>query len=685
MSRPEQRAREGKGSLIRVASHLHAAARGHRRIVVLGASLALLSAPATALGLRSSARPTFLEGQSVHSTVAHALRGLPVRSTRLTKLDAGLRALVGPTESFSLRGHRVGAAVPALVHGKVRVQITAVNLPAVRAAIPRLGGRIDLVWHSTVFALVPRGSLVALSRLSAVGFVGTPARLVEDAVPGEEVGAANASAWQALGVTGKGVKVAVIDGGFSGLAARQASGDLPGNIVTADFCGGQFSSPSEIHGTAVAEIVHEMAPGAQLYLACTTDAFSVNQAEQWAKSQGVKVINFSAGFPAASRGDGSGFVDSIAASARAGGILWVNAAGNSAGTHWSGPFTDANSDSIHEWAGSDIANRFFWPAGSSICGFLSWDEWPAAKSDFALVLFDPATGNAIAVSDSPQSGSQQPQEGLCPITNTTGSNIVVAWAVVANRVTGNPRLDFTADSPQLQYDVSAGSVVDPATSPSAFAVGALCWQNNLLEPYSSQGPTIDGRLKPDIAGHDSVSSATYGAFTGSCPFSGFAGTSAASPEVAGAAALVKQANPSFTPAQIQAFLQQSATDLGPAGPDNQTGYGALHLPATVAVKDTTAPAAKALASAGRRGHVVKLLSRTSDDSGQVKIRDQVKQDGRVIKTFTTGFVSAATAQTRYVSWTAPATIKGSIQHCVRGQDRAGNLSAVSCAKVTLSG
>lgn len=662
--------------------YLLAGRRG--RVAVFVGTLALLVVPAAALGLRSSnARTAFLAAPTVHGRIAHRLRGLPARNTETSKLASTLQVLVGRGQSFSLHGHRVGAAAPKLLHGRVRVQITASNVPAVRTEIAKLGGRVEGTWRSDVFALVPPHSLLALSRLPSVGFVDTPARLFEQAVPGEEVAASAASVWQAQGITGKGVKVAIIDGGFGGLAARQASGDLPTNVVTADFCGGAFGSTQEIHGTAVAEIVHEMAPDAQLYLACTTDAFSVSQAEQWAKSQGVKVLNFSAGFFAASRGDGSGFVDSIAADARASGILWVNAAGNAAETHWSGPFTDTNADKVHEWSGGDPANRFVWPSGSTICGFLTWDEWPNAQSDFALVLYDPATGNVLAYSDSPQTGTQPPVEGFCTVPNPTGSNLVVAWAVVANHVVGSPRLDLTGVSPPLQYDVPAGSVIDPATSPAALTVGALCWQNNALEPYSSQGPTIDGRIKPDIAGHDSVSSATYGAFTG-CP-SAFAGTSAASPEVAGAAALVKQANPGFGPNEIQSFLLKNATDVGAPGADDQTGAGALHLPATVTVADTTPPKARALASKGRRGHLVKLLSRVSDDSGQVKIRDQVKQNGRVIKTFNSGFVAAATTQTGFFNWKAPAAIKGTLTHCVRGQDKTGNLSAVSCAKVTLTG
>jgi len=83
---------------------------------------------------------------------------------------------------------------------------------------------------------------------------------------------------------------------------------------------------------------------------------------------------------------------------------------------------------------------------------------------------------------------------------------------------------------------------------------------------------------------------------------------------------------------------------------------------------------------------VKLLSRVSDDSGQVKIRDQVKQNGHVIKTLSTnGFVAAQTPSVGYFSWKAGPRLSGTITHCVRAQDRTGNISATNCARVTLRG
>ncbi len=321
-----------------------------------------------------------------------------------------------------------------------------------------------------------------------------------------------------------------------------------------------------------------------------------------------------------------------------------------------------------------------------ICGVLKWDEWPAGVSDFALVLFLSDTGEIIAVSNTTQDGTQPPVEGMC-YGQISGRDLTVAWAIIGVRVTTSPRLDLTTRSPALQYETAAGSITDPATSPGALAVGALCWQSNSLEPYSSQGPTIDGRTKPDIAGHDSVSSATYGGFS-SCP-SGFAGTSAASPEVAGAAALVKQFHPAFGPTELQSFLESNAVDLGTAGKDNQTGAGQLHFPT---LRDTTAPAATALATSGRKGTNVKLLAQISDDVGEMRLagdtgaitlREQVKQNGRVIATVQAMLTVPQSTTRISTTWKAPAKITGTLQHCVRATDQQGNSSRASCARLVL--
>ena len=147
---------------------------------------------------------------------------------------------------------------PAVSGGRVRVVIESDTPSKARAAIEAVGGTVERSWRELVQAEVPSNSVAALDRQRSVDSVRAPYRHVEYAVSGEEVAASLAPAWHAKGFTGKGVKVAVIDAGFVGLAERQAAGEVPASAVTQDFCGGRLNTESE-HGTAVAEIVHEIA------------------------------------------------------------------------------------------------------------------------------------------------------------------------------------------------------------------------------------------------------------------------------------------------------------------------------------------------------------------------------------------------------------------------------------------
>ena len=106
------------------------------------------------------------------------------------------------------------------------------------------------------------------------------------------------------GATGAGVKVGVVDGGFGGLALRQADGDLPAALTTQSFCSAGIDGETD-HGTAVAEIVHEMAPAAQLYLICIEDEVDLGAAKDYAIANGIQILNFSGSFMNSSRGDGS--------------------------------------------------------------------------------------------------------------------------------------------------------------------------------------------------------------------------------------------------------------------------------------------------------------------------------------------------------------------------------------------
>jgi subtilisin family serine protease len=121
-------------------------------------------------------------------------------------------------------------------------------------------------------------------------------------------------------------------------------------------------------------------------------------------------------------------------------------------------------------------------------------------------------------------------------------------------------------------------ITAPADGPGVISVGAVDMpQPGLRDPVlavtSSRGPTADGRLKPDVVapGQSVVVADVRGS-----DYLRASGTSYAAPLVSGVCALLLQAHPSWTPAQVQQALRQTATDLGPAGPDTAYGWGQVN-------------------------------------------------------------------------------------------------------------
>jgi serine protease AprX len=119
------------------------------------------------------------------------------------------------------------------------------------------------------------------------------------------------------------------------------------------------------------------------------------------------------------------------------------------------------------------------------------------------------------------------------------------------------------------------SVGSPGAAADAITVGASSKisAGPYLAPFSSRGPTLDGRLKPDIAAPGvAITAADANTGTG---YATYSGTSMATPFAAGTVALALQRNNGLTPAQVKANLAATAVDLGSVGPDNNWGAGLL--------------------------------------------------------------------------------------------------------------
>jgi len=381
-------------------------------------------------------------------------------------------------------------------------------------------------------------------------------------IEGEGVSIIDADEWHQAGFTGAGLRIGILDLGFKGYQDLLGV-ELPDDVVLETF---GWYDEDEVHGAACSEIVHEVAPEAQLFFAWYdgSDA-AMGEAVDWLLDQGVDIISHSAGGLVGPR-DGSEWdallVDDLAAQ----GILWVNSAGNEGLGHYRGTFTDEDGDNIHEFApGDEMLPIYNWGFVKVI---LSWeDDWERAAQDYELYLYD-ASGNELASSQDAQSGDvgNEPYEG---ILYETGGDTVYA-VVEAYEVDRAVTLDIYVNGGDVAYPSPAHSICPPGDALGSLTVGAVNYWDDTLADYSSQGPTSDGRLKPEIAAPAGVSGVTYG-------HNGFDGTSASCPHIAGAAALVWQAHPEFSRQEVVDFLLTNAIDLGPSGPDTGYGYGRLQL------------------------------------------------------------------------------------------------------------
>jgi len=374
-----------------------------------------------------------------------------------------------------------------------------------------------------------------------------------------------ASDYHDLGYKGQDTKVAVIDVGFANFTNSQDKGELPEDLITKDFTGTGLQT-GITHGTGVAEIVYDMAPEAQLYLIKVADEVDLENAKDYCIDQGIDIINHSWIWPNTNFTDGTGVICDIANDARSKSILWVNAAGNAVRSHYQGFFTDTDKDGWHEFSVGDETNPIQYYGNLTV--YLTWNCWPVTDQDYDLYLYD-SESNLIDSSTTRQTGSQEPTEKIS-FSSAAGNYYIKINKYSASGAQELKIVSFFGAG-TLGYQTAAHSLVAPADATGAMTVGYINvenWTTGPQGPYSSQGPTNDGRIKPDIMGPAGVSSFTWG--TG-----GY--TSAATPHVSGAASLILSKYPYRTANQLQLALENWAIDMGAPAKDNVYGSGRLRL------------------------------------------------------------------------------------------------------------
>jgi subtilisin-like proprotein convertase family protein len=417
-------------------------------------------------------------------------------------------------------------------------------------------------------------------------------------------------------VSGVGVKVCVLSDGVDSLPASQAAGELPDVHVLP----GQEGEGDE--GTAMLEIVHDLAPKAELGFATAFESDA-------SFAENIRALRFDAGCDVIVDDvlyyNESPFQDGpIAQSVNAvtaDGALYFSSAGNEGNTldrtsgNYEGDFVDSGqavgkfAGSAHDFdpgAGVQVFEPISAASSAGVPVTLFWaDPLGGAADDYDLYLFD-AAGNVLSFSQDVQDGDDDPYEILSTGFGGSGLKLAVVKFKGASKYFQLSALRGRySDSGSLKAFVSPGVTRGHSAAADAFSVAAAPAADPLpfdLEPGDPPNPsgpfpnaftaaqlperfTSDGprrmffpapsvRQKPDITAADGVSTSLE-------DFTPFFGTSAAAPHAAAIAALVLSGNPGATSDDLREAFNATALDLAPAGVDGRTGHGLLRADAVL--------------------------------------------------------------------------------------------------------
>ncbi len=433
------------------------------------------------------------------------------------------------------------------------------------------------------------------------------------------------SARLTYGISGTGIRVGVMSDSEKYLSDMKASGDLPSNVTI--LRSGIGSSHDTGEGTAMMEIVHDVAPGANLFFS-SANATEEEAAERFIAmfEAGCRVLCDDVGFGSELAFSDGPFTEAIEEITSRGGIC-LSSAGNAGNIDvpvpgysellmenvwegdWksSGTITTINGKEyeLHEFPdGSTFTMLSCFPSPTECPISLEWSDPPDSSNndyDLGIMWIDPNWNGTLEV-PFPES---QTGAGCKPIESLTINNINdffngAAWPalVILKKKDAKARhLRLWVDSPFVYIDnFTSGHIVGHSACEKVISVagsaapGSQAFSSlDKAVYYSSDGPRRvfhkwDGtpftsgnllasggiiRNKPDITAATEVSCATPG-------FNPFAGTSASAPHAAGIAALMLEANPGLTRDEVFSIMRQSSL-AGSNPPWSRTmGYGIIN-------------------------------------------------------------------------------------------------------------
>jgi subtilisin family serine protease len=491
----------------------------------------------------------------------------------------------------------------------VIIDAVAVNdASALRDELVALGMTDAAVYGRHVSGLLPMRSLPSAASLNELQLARPAAATKRSgAVTSQgDTALGGAAARATYGVNGSGVLVGSLSDSYNcqgGAAGDVGSGDLPSGIIVLAEEPGCSSGSDE--GRAMMQIVHDVAPGAsQAFHTAFGGIADFASGIVELAAAGATVINDDVAYFAEPM-----FQDGAIAQAvnqvNASGVAYFSAAGNDARQSYEANFAGANVSGAtrHDFnpgGGVDTLQQVTIPARTQIIFVLQWDQpffsvsgSPGATTDLDMYLYS-AQGVAQAGGLDNNIGGDAVEVFAYQNNSGRAKTYQLGIKLEAGPSPSKIKYLYFGDMTVNEYATNSGTVYGHPLANGAIAVGAARYSQTpaygvsppQLEYFSSAGgtpillsesggATYDLRQKPEVVAPNGGDNTFFGSDYEGNGWPNFFGTSAAAPHAAGVAALMQSLDNNATPADVYTGMQSTATDMGAAGPDFDSGYGLL--------------------------------------------------------------------------------------------------------------
>lgn len=417
---------------------------------------------------------------------------------------------------------------------------------------------------------------------SPLGEEGVPAEAPELAASVPAIGAP--AVW-ARGIRGEGQLVAILDDGVDythpDLGGCLGAGcKVVGGYDFVDLDGDPQEAPGDYHGTHVAATaagLKGVAPGANILALRVLGTNSTGKPSNlsavmagidYAVRHGADVANMSLGLGSTYAPSGNLWGEMVSNAIRAG-VVFANSNGNNgSGVYTTGVYA-SSPDTIG--VGNSDARAVPYPrtrlsaTGESLVGGAYGTPFPASLLGVHLQVVDVGYGNSAA----DYAGrnvvgklaiAQRGGPGDAAFLNKANQAAAAGAAGLLIYNDAARAIDFTTaalglPSFTLSYDNGRKVIANPLVVVSDFSPGPQ------MNASSSRGPTPDLSIKPDVSAPGTAIVAAVPFLVSPTGYAALNGTSMASPHVAGAAALLRQLHPEWTPLQVKLALMNTASNL----------------------------------------------------------------------------------------------------------------------------